>query len=166
MSADRPRADGTRPTAPAPQVSTAPAEGPRRWWAAIPRRLGRARTSTVVLAVLFVALGILYLYVRPETTGTSPARDTGEVPVVPAPLDPTPTEPTTTAPTTEAPAPGTTTTPAPTPTGTGEGAEEEDGQPTDPTGVPTGAPTTPTGTPAEPGGTGTPTGTGGPSPTG
>ncbi len=90
------------PTAPAPTVSTAPAEGPRRWWAGVPRRLGRARTSTVVLAVLFVAIGVLYLYVRPEGTDTAPAGDTGDVPAVPAPvLVPTP-EPTTTAPATSA----------------------------------------------------------------
>lgn len=135
MSADRPRPDGTMPTAPAPAVSTAPAEGPRHWWQAIPRRLGRARTSTVVLALLFVGLGILYLYVRPETTGTAPAGDT-DVPVVDVPLVPTPSEPTTTAP----PTPTRPTTPAP-PTGAGE--DEEPTEPTGPT-APTG-PTGPTG---------------------
>jgi hypothetical protein len=90
------------PTAPAPRVVTAPAEGPRRWWAAVPRRLGRARTSTVVLAVLFVVLGVLYLYVRPETTDTAPAGNTGEVAVVPAPATTAEPEPTTTAPATTA----------------------------------------------------------------
>ena len=43
----------------------APAQ-PHRWWAAIPRHLGRARTSTLVLVFLFLAVGVLYLYVKPE----------------------------------------------------------------------------------------------------
>jgi hypothetical protein len=138
------------PTAPAPTLTTAPAEGPRRWWAAIPRRLGRARTSTVVLALLFVALGVLYLYVRPETTGTAPAGDTGEVSVVPAPVTTPAPEPTTTAPstgirpTTSAPA---TTSPSrtveedePVPTQTGETTEPEEsaeGTPSSPSRTPT-----------------------------
>jgi hypothetical protein len=100
--------DRTLPTAPAPTLTTAPAEGPRHWWRSIPRHLGRARTSTVVLAVLFVAIGLLYLYVRPETTDTAPAGDTEVVPVAPATTaapEPTTTpsgsaRPTTTAPST------------------------------------------------------------------
>ncbi|MGY1811428.1 hypothetical protein [Blastococcus sp. SYSU D00820] len=89
---------GPHPTRELPRPDPAPA--PARWWSAVPRRLGRARTSTVVLAVLFVALGLLYLYVRPETTGTTPASDTPSQPVevVPLPTTSAPPEPTSTAP--------------------------------------------------------------------
>ena len=59
-----------------PEVSTAPPPAhARSRWAAIPAHLGRARTSTLVLTALFLAVGALYLQVKPETTGagTSPA---------------------------------------------------------------------------------------------
>jgi hypothetical protein len=95
-----------------PTVSTAPPPGrPHRWWSAIPSHLGRARTSTVVLGLLFLAVGALYLTVRPEpvataTTGggtgvTTPAPTTaGPIPeTTPAGTTPAPTtevEPTTT----------------------------------------------------------------------
>jgi cytoskeletal protein RodZ len=93
-----------QPVVETPSVSTAPPPSrPHRWWSSIPSHLGRARTSTVVLAVLFVAIGALYLEVRPDpvapaTTGgtvqtTAPARTTAP--------------PTTTAPETTAPAPTT-----------------------------------------------------------
>lgn len=95
-----------------PSVGTAPAPGaPHRWWSAIPRHLGRARTSTVVLVVLFLAIGVLYLYAKPEetaattsggepavnqpapTTGgatsTAPATTTAPVPTTTAPAEPT-----------------------------------------------------------------------------
>jgi cytoskeletal protein RodZ len=42
-----------------------------RWLKALPRHVGRARTSTVVLAVLFLAIGTLYLNVHPTATGTT-----------------------------------------------------------------------------------------------
>jgi hypothetical protein len=61
-----------------PTISTEPAPGtPHRWWSAIPRHLGRARTSTVVLVVLFLATGVLYLYVKPEQASAS-ARTVGD----------------------------------------------------------------------------------------
>jgi hypothetical protein len=61
-----------------PTVSTDPARS--RWhWSALPDHLGRARTSTVVLGVLFLAIGTLYLNVRPATTDPTPASDTGSV---------------------------------------------------------------------------------------
>ena len=89
-------------------VSTAPPVAPRRWWSAVPHHLGRARTSTVVLVLLFIGLYTLYLNVRPpdEVVGTVP--DTGstvQTPVIPVPVEPTETtEPTTTtAPTTTTP---------------------------------------------------------------
>ena len=102
-------------------VTTAPPSAPRRWWSAVPHHLGRARTSTVVLALLFVGLYTLYLHVRPPdpAVGTVPATESTvqtPVPVVPA-------EPSETAvPTTAPPLPTTTTppTPAPTPGPSGE----------------------------------------------
>ncbi|SDN99999.1 hypothetical protein [Geodermatophilus sp. DSM 45219] len=103
-----PETDGpgepTRQLPAQPSVSTAPASAPRRWWSAVPHHLGRARTSTVVLALLFVGLYTLYLYVRPpDTTTVVPA--TGTTVETPAPSDvplvPTETpEPTTEEPTT------------------------------------------------------------------
>ena len=91
----------------APSVTTAP---PRARWrfANVPSRLGRARTSTVVLAVLFVAVFALWVYVRPETVAT-PAGTTSDVngPVAPASTSSVPTTtseaPATTEPTTTAP---------------------------------------------------------------
>jgi hypothetical protein len=47
-----------------PTVTTAPARS--RWhMSRIPPHLGPARTSTVVLAALFLAIGTLYLNIRP-----------------------------------------------------------------------------------------------------
>jgi hypothetical protein len=91
-------------------VSTAPPSAPRRWWSAVPHHLGRARTSTVVLALLFVGLYTLYLYVRPPDVPTAPATD-GTTVQTPARSD-TPLIPTGTAEPTTAPA--TTTPPSPT----------------------------------------------------
>ncbi|MBN1094277.1 hypothetical protein JKP75_18005 [Blastococcus sp. TML/M2B] len=92
---------------PTPTVSTAPTGGETppaaaRWWqpgGALPDHLGRARTSTVVLSVLFVLVFALYLTVRPDetTTGTAPAGGSSDVeaPVVPVvPQEPTSPEPT------------------------------------------------------------------------
>ncbi len=65
---------------PRPSVSTAPAEGasasgptapPPQRPPRLPGHLGPARTSTVLLAVAFVAIGLLYLFVRPETPDTA-----------------------------------------------------------------------------------------------
>jgi hypothetical protein len=103
-----------------PEVTTVPPEPPRQ--RRIPAHLGRARTSTVVLSVLFLAIGALWLNVRPDVEpapagGSSdvqqPAAPTSETPTsevppttepaVPTELEP---EPTTTQPTTtDAPAP-------------------------------------------------------------
>ena len=134
-------------------VSTAPPAAPRRWWSAVPHHLGRARTSTVVLALLFVGLYTLYLYVRPpEPAGTVPGTDsTVQTPVAPAPVLPTETaEPTTTAPTTTprttAPPPVTTTPPGgtaeQTPPGTAESTPEPTPEPTPTTAEDEPAPTT------------------------
>jgi cytoskeletal protein RodZ len=95
-----------------PRVTTAP---PRSRWrfGNVPSRLGRARTSTVVLAVLFVAVFVLWVYVRPQTV-TTPAGTTSGVtdPAAPAATSQAPATtsaaPTTTAPTTTAPSETTT----------------------------------------------------------
>jgi cytoskeletal protein RodZ len=108
---------------PAPSLSTAPAEGSgssrtspdtplrrRR----LPSHVGPARTSTVLLAVAFLAIGMLYLFVKPPEpstaadTGTgssSPSRSSepGQVPAT--------TAPSTTASTSESATPTETTTP-------------------------------------------------------
>jgi len=104
-----------------PQVTT------RSPWhiSRIPGHLGRARTSTVVLGVLFLAIFALYMNIRPDTTGAATGGTTAPVPVTttaparkPAPstttAQPTQEPPTTTtqAPTSSAP-PTDTTTPAP-----------------------------------------------------
>jgi hypothetical protein len=102
-----------------PSVSTDSGRGP--WHVSrIPSHLGRARTSTLVLSLLFVAIGALYLNIRPDQPPpASTVSDTGNVPA-PAPetTAPTPTptpEPTTTAPeTTTDEVPTTTTEPTPT----------------------------------------------------
>jgi hypothetical protein len=111
----------TEPTAEQPQVTAtvSPAAPPRSRWGAIPRHLGRARTSTVVLSLLFLAIGALWINIRPdvETPPADPA-------VVQQPVVPTTPSPTTPAPTSE-PAPTPTTVPettttseAPTPSST------------------------------------------------
>jgi hypothetical protein len=115
-----------------PAVSTAPPAGlRRRWWSAVPHHLGRARTSTVVLAILFLAIGTLYLYVRPESTGSTSVDPTGGT-SVPAPetsQPPSPTEPATPTETTE-------------PTETGEPTTEPDTTTTAPSRTPSAPATT------------------------
>jgi hypothetical protein len=100
-----------------PQVTAtvSPAPPPKSRWDAIPHHLGRARTSTVVLSVLFLAIGALWLNVRPDPDVPPPAPAGTEQPTMPpsAPAvppvvptdDPAPTtsaepEPTSAAPTT------------------------------------------------------------------
>ncbi|MCW2637436.1 MAG: putative polymerase sigma factor [Blastococcus sp.] len=118
MSEPRDGDIGEQPVA-APTVSTAPSPSlAHRWWSAIPSHVGPARLSTVVLGLLFLAIGALYLQVRPDpvtpaTAGgggvvqtTAPAR-TSEAPrtAVPTPTEPLPT--TATATTTSEPPPTT-----------------------------------------------------------
>jgi len=106
-----------------PSVSTAPAEGSgssavspdtplrrRR----LPAKLGHARTSTVILAVAFLVIGVLYLFVKPPEppqaadsgTGSSTSSRTS----VPTTQPPATTAPSTTAPTSETATPTDTTT--------------------------------------------------------
>jgi hypothetical protein len=78
-----------------PEVTTAPAGS---GWSRIPDHLGRARTSTVVLAVLFLAIGTLYLNIRPETTGTATGGTSNQAPASTTAPAPESTATTTTAP--------------------------------------------------------------------
>ncbi len=84
-------------------VSTAPPPVPRRWWSAVPHHLGRARTSTVVLALLFVGVYTLYIHVRPPDPVVAPTQEsTVQTPAEPAETaEPTPSA-ATSAPTTTA----------------------------------------------------------------
>ena len=91
---------------PDPSVTTAPAEGaspattsPRAPLGRrrLPPHIGPARTSTVLLALAFVAIGLLYLYVKPPET-RSAGMDT----------DPAATTSRSAVPTTSVPEPATT----------------------------------------------------------
>ena len=137
-------------------VSTAPPQAPRRWWTAVPHHLGRARTSTVVLALLFVALYTLYLNVRPPDPAVGTVPDTGST--VQTPASPAPAEPTETAePTTTAPSPTATPTTVPPGETTEPPAESAEPAPTTAEEVPTSAaPTTAVPTTAAPTATGAP----------
>lgn len=114
----------SEPTAEQPQVTAtvSPAPPPRSRWGAIPRHLGRARTSTVVLSLLFLGIGALWLNIRPDpelppASGQAvveqPVPTTDAVPTTPT-TEPVPTTSDLTT-TSEAP---TTTSETPTPTGT------------------------------------------------
>ncbi len=132
-----PGTDGPGEPAGEPSVSTAPPAAPRRWWSSVPHHLGRARTSTVVLALLFVGLYVLWLYVRPPDVPTAPATDgtTVQTPAATAPAEP----PATTGPTTTAPAPTTSPTPDPTSLPPAEtGGEEPPAETTTPAPTPAG----------------------------
>lgn len=135
-----------------PTVTTAPAPGaPPRWWSAIPRHLGRARTSTVVLGLLFLAIGALYLNVKPDPVAPPTTRSDSEV-TEPATTTPPPTT-TQPEPTTSQPAPTTTvdpttttetTTQVPTETSTPAETTETVPSPTTPTTSVPAVPTTAT----------------------
>ena len=108
-----------QPVVETPSVSTAPPPShPRGWWSSIPSHLGKARTSTVVLAALFLAIGALYLNVRPDPVPPPPT--TGGTVQTTAPAQTT-APPATTTPETTTPEPTSeptlgTTEPAPEPT--------------------------------------------------
>ena len=122
-----------------PAVHPAPPTARRRWWSSVPHHLGRARTSTVVLALLFVGLYTLYLHLsstRPDP-GTAPVTDgtTVQTPATTAPAE----SPATTGPTTTAPAPTTSPTPDPTSLPPAEtGGEEPPAETTTPAPTPAG----------------------------
>jgi hypothetical protein len=126
---------------------TATPEGTRSPWhiSRIPGHLGRARTSTVVMSVLFVAIFALYLYVKPDTPATATSVTDTQVPVTTtAPARTTAAPTTTPEPTQEQP----TTTEAPTSTG----APTDTTTSESPTGstVPTTTPSLPTPTVSSP----------------
>ncbi|MBB3085277.1 hypothetical protein [Geodermatophilus sabuli] len=116
-----------------PSVRSTPPSRARLLWAAVPHHLGRARTSTVVLTILFLAVGTLYLNVRPPVTGVGtvqePAGSTQPAEVPEEPTEPTetavPTEPTETAETTEPTTTSRSTEPTTTPPQTEETTPEE-----------------------------------------
>ena len=94
----------TEPTAEQPKVTAtvSPAAPPARpRWRSIPHHLGRARTSTVVLSLLFLAIGALWLNIRPDPQRDVPTSGAGTVVDSPAPAPET-AEPSTPAPTSEA----------------------------------------------------------------
>jgi hypothetical protein len=127
-----------------PEVTTAPAGSV---WSRIPHHLGRARTSTVVLGLLFLAIGALYLNIRPETTDPNTAGNPGNVQqsTTPTTVPETTAPPTTTAPeTTAEPEPTESTGPTdePLPTGTDEPTGTSEPTPTFPTLTPPTAPDT------------------------
>jgi hypothetical protein len=117
-----------------PTVATAPATRRARVWRHIPSRVGRARTSTLVIGCLFVLLLGLNAALPRDTGGTVPVTTSdgrtiqvprSYVPGDPAPTPaPSPTTPvTTSAPATTAPA---TTTARPSRTSATSTAPEED----------------------------------------
>ena len=143
----------SEPTAEQPQVTAtvSPATPPRSRWGAIPDHLGRARTSTVVLSLLFLAIGALWVNVRPEVRERSAETptvvvDQPVVPFVPVPTaEPTFTEPaptTTPEPTVTTEAPTTAPTDVPSPT------TSDTAVPTTTTSEPPAPLPEPTGTPA------------------
>ena len=116
-----------------PEVST------RSPWhvSRIPAHLGRARTSTVVLAVLFLAIFALYLYIRPDTTGAATAGTGTSVPAGPTAPASRPAPTTTPAPETTQDRP----TPTDQPTTTGSATEVPTPTETSTTGGTSGLPT-------------------------
>ena len=112
MSEAKHRPTAEQPTV-TPTLSTDPARS--RWqWSGIPSHVGPARTSTVVLGVLFLAIFALYLNIRPDTVAPVTAGTTGGV----VQTTPTPTRvaPRTTAPQQTTTAPETTADQSTTPT--------------------------------------------------
>ncbi|TQN40943.1 hypothetical protein FHU33_0295 [Blastococcus colisei] len=120
-----------QPTLQQPEVAAdASTARPRSPWhpSRIPSHLGRARTSTVVLSLLFLAIGTLWLQIRPDPDRPSTAGTGTEQPAVettPAPETTPPEETTDPAPSTApTPSTGPTSTPTRTPTGTPTGTPD------------------------------------------
>ncbi len=128
-----------------PPPPAAPAPPAHFWRQRVPAHIGRARTSTLVLGLLFVVFAALYVLVRPApveyTTVETTSGQTVRVPV--SELDPTTEPPSPAPPTSEAPtptetsapeSPEETTAPTSTPTVT---EDEETGEPTTSSRAPT-----------------------------
>jgi hypothetical protein len=131
-----------------PAVSTAPATRRSRvWQRKLPQRIGRARTSTVIIGCLFVLLGGLNFVLPEDPYVDVPLPDGSSVRVRSSQYTPAPAAPTTTtapAPTSRVPS---TTTSAPTSTRATTTAPEEDEEETGTTTAPATTPrstTTPT----------------------
>jgi hypothetical protein len=112
MSPDHQRTRELPSTAEAPAATTDVAPPVRFWRQKVPAHIGRARISTLLLGVLFLALFALYLGVRPAaveyTTVETTSGQTVRVPVSELSQTPEPTGPTEpAAPTSEVPEPGT-----------------------------------------------------------
>ena len=105
-----------QPTAEQPSVTTSPAT--RRtytWHRRIPARIGRARSSTLVIAGLFVLLGGLNFLLPTQDSGTtSVVLPSGQTVSVPNSAIPSEARPTSTAPAATTDAPASTTPAAPT----------------------------------------------------
>jgi hypothetical protein len=130
-------------TAVQPAVTAMPATRRSRLFPGgrLPARIGRARTSTLVLGLMFVLLFALYVAVRPDpveyTTVTTTSGQTLRVPasdVLPPPTSPVPAPESTPAETTDPAAP--TSDPADT-TGADPTAPTTTGRPTPTTSTPT-----------------------------
>ena len=121
------------------QPSVTPEVSTRSPWhvSRIPAHLGRARTSTVVLAVLFLAIFALYLYIRPDTTGAATAGTGTSVPAGPTAPASRPAPTTTPAPETTQDRP----TPTDQPTTTGSATHSSTPTETPTTGGTSGLPT-------------------------
>jgi hypothetical protein len=128
-----------------PSVTTSPATGRvGSWHSRIPARIGRARTSTVVIGALFVLLGGLNVALSQEDSGTTqvvlPSGKTVDIPTSAIPSEdrpaPTPQAPTTPDPTGGVPVP---TSAAPTDTRAPSSTPDDDEPAT--TTAPTSAPT-------------------------
>jgi hypothetical protein len=115
---DRPTTVLPQATVEQPSVATAPATRRARVWRRkLPPRLGRARTSTVVIGCLFVLLFALNSTLPTADGGTVPVSYNGrtiDVPVSALPSDARPTSTPTPTPTPTSAAPATTEAPAPT----------------------------------------------------
>ena len=122
-----------------PPTIGAPAPPAHFWRQRVPAHIGRARTSTLVLGLLFVVFATLYVVVRPapveyttvETTSGQrvrvPVTELGPTTEPPAPAPPTSEAPTTPPETSAPESPEETTAPSSTPTVT---ENEETGEPT------------------------------------
>jgi hypothetical protein len=95
-----------QPTAEQPGVTAVPATRRTRiWQRKVPSRIGRARTSTVIIGCLFVLLSALNSTLPQPDSRTVPVTYNGRTINVPVSALPSDARPTTTAPTTTAPTP-------------------------------------------------------------
>ena len=131
MSTPSPDSQPTRvlpqATAEQPGMTTAPSTRFSRIWSHVPARVGRARTSTLVVGCLFVLLLALNAALPRDEGGTTQVT-TSDGRVIEIPSSYVPSDPTTPAP---APVPGSTPAPATTsePAGTSAAPRTSDAEP-------------------------------------